>query len=271
MGTSIVEGLAAWGRREHAALLDALLPPLCWLCRVERCVDGLGCAQHALADTGFEPDEARCAACLERLPEGVPAGADVRCAECRRGGRGYRRLLAHGAYHAGEGASPARLREWILAFKHGRRADLARPLGACLVRVLRDQGRPEERTCLVPIPLHPLRRLERGHDQAAGLARAVGEALGIAVERRLVRTRWTPPQGSAAARSRSANVRGAFRARGEGLAGRAVTLVDDVVTSGATVAEAAAVLRAAGAARVSVLALAKVDRRADGGGRLPPP
>lgn len=257
----IVERLVAWGRGQREVLLDALLPPLCWLCRSGRTVDGLGCARHALAGSGFAVDEARCAGCLERLPEGVPAAAAVHCAECRRTTRGYRRLLAHGAYRTGEGAEPAPLREWILAFKHGRRADLARPLGALLAEVLRRSGRPEERVCLVPVPLHPLRRLERGHDQAAGLARAVGEALGIPVARVLTRARWTPPQGSAAARSRSANVSGAFVARDGGLAGRAVTLVDDVVTSGATVAEAARVLRAAGAGRVAVLALAKVDRR----------
>jgi ComF family protein len=252
------ESLATWWRHEREALLDALLPPLCWLCRTRPAVDGLGCGEHTLEGTALDPAEARCSGCLDRLPEGIEAGAGLLCAGCRRGTRGFRRLLVHGAYRAG-GDGPG-LRGWILAFKHGRRADLARPLGVLLAEVLRREGRPEERACLVPVPLHPLRRLERGHDQAAGLAREVGAALGIEVVRALARIRSTPPQGSAEARSRRANVRGAFRGRGRGLAGRAVTLVDDVVTSGATAAEAAVALRAAGATRVSVLALARVDR-----------
>jgi ComF family protein len=152
----------------------------------------------------------------------------------------------------------AGLRDWVLALKHGGRADLARPLGALLAARLAEVGAVAG-AVLVPVPLHPARRLARGHDQAALLARGAQEAGGPGVVRALRRPRATATQGAGGARSRAANVSGAFAARGaaRSVAGRVVWLVDDVVTSGATAAECARVLRRAGARRVGVLALAR--------------
>src|SRR5688572_12720782 len=102
---------AAW-----AELDAAVYPRLCWLCRTRASVDGFGCAEHALVPCRFDPTEPRCAGCAERLPAGVRAGP---CAACRRRDRGYRRLVAAGPYRPGSA-----LAEWILAFKHGGRAEL---------------------------------------------------------------------------------------------------------------------------------------------------
>jgi len=151
-------------------------------------------------------------------------------------------------------------RAWILALKHGGRRDLAAPLGAVLGRRLLAVAARAEDALLVPVPLHPLRRLERGYDQALLLARAVGRAVDLDVSRALVRRRSTRVQGAPGSPSRTANVRGAFRLDNSAepsVAGRAVWLVDDVVTSGATANECARVLRRAGARRVDVLALAR--------------
>lgn len=110
------------------------------------------------------------------------------------------------------------------------------------------------RAVLVPIPLHRSRRRQRGFDQARWLAEQVGARLGLRVAAGvLVRTRATLPQGDPRVTSREANVGGALQlARPAPVRGRSVILVDDVLTSGATAREAAAALRAAGAARVAV-------------------
>jgi len=235
-------------------LAAALYPPLCWLCRERACADGLGCAAHALEPCRFDPDEPRCAGCAERLPEGITSGI---CARCRREPRGYRQLVAGGAYRA-----DTPLREWILAFKHGGRRELARPLAAFLAASWERAGGPPPGALLTSVPLHRLRRLERGYDQARLLAEELADLLGLTHVLALRRRRWTPPQGAPGASSRSANVAAAFELvphRAERLAGRALWLVDDVVTSGATARACAEVLRRARASEVSVLALARVE------------
>ena len=254
-----VTGLARRLRASGAELLDALYPPVCWLCRAARSVDGFGCAAHALLSCAYDPAQPRCSGCALALPEGIETGL---CACCRRRPRGYGRVLAFGPYRRGSA-----LREWILAFKHGGRRELARPLGAVLARELSAAGEWRD-ALLVPVPLHPLRRLERGYDQAALLSVELAEASGLDVAPVLRRRRWTPPQGAAGARSRAANVHEAFEVAERHkrvLARRVVLLVDDVVTSGATVAACAAALRAARPSEVSVVALARapLDSNAD--------
>jgi ComF family protein len=161
----------------------------------------------------------------------------------------------------------ASVREWVLAFKHGARPDLARVLGRALAARL-ERRVPDfaaEAPLVVPVPLHRIRRWERGYDQARLLAERVGGDLGLAVAPLLRRVRPTEVQGSLGAPSRRANVAGAFSVRPprrwwtRGLSGRSVWLVDDVATSGATASECARVLRRLGAARVGLLALARAE------------
>ena len=245
--------------------LDAVFPPLCRVCGAVALPGAFGgaCARHALPTDEERAAVARCGRCASRLAEALPAG--VLCAACRRRRPRFRRVVTLGDYGADAG-----LREWILALKHGRRRDLARPLGRALAAALaaRAEAAPAE-TVLVPVPLHPLRRLERGYDQARLLAQHAAEALGATCAPLLRRIRWTPPQGALGARSRTANVRAAFARRrrdaGE-LRGRVVWLVDDVVTSGATAEACARVLAGAGARAVSVLCLARAAGRVDADG-----
>lgn len=150
------------------------------------------------------------------------------------------------------------LAEWILALKSGRRRDLAAPLGQALAGLL--AGDAAARDVLVAVPLAAVRRFERGFDQALSLAREASRAGGLSVVRALVRRRWTSPQGAPGAVSRRAGVRDAFRPRwgaSRRVAGRRVWLVDDVITSGATAAECARVLKRMGAREVGVVALAR--------------
>lgn len=112
---------------------------------------------------------------------------------------------------------------------------------------------------ILPIPLHARRRRQRGYNQSELLARPLGRALGIDVDTdSLRRTRHTVPQVGLGPDERQANVRGAFEA-GAAVAGRHVLLIDDVLTTGATMSAAAEALLAAGAAGVAAYCLARVN------------
>jgi ComF family protein len=114
----------------------------------------------------------------------------------------------------------------------------------------------------VPVPLHPQRLVERGFDQAALLAIPVARHRGVrCAPRALVRTRPTPPQASLDRAARAGNVADAFACpRPEKVRGRRILLVDDVRTTGATLASCIDVLRLAGARDVRTLVLASRDR-----------
>jgi ComF family protein len=146
----------------------------------------------------------------------------------------------------------------VRRMKYEERPDLARLLGTRLGETLREAGAPLP-DVVVPIPLHPKRLAERGYNQAALVARELARALGAGLSpRRLVRIRETGQQASLDKAERRANVAGAFAARAP-LDAASVLLVDDVVTTGATVVEAAATLLLAGAREVSVAAVLRAD------------
>jgi ComF family protein len=116
---------------------------------------------------------------------------------------------------------------------------------------------------ILPMPLHPRRLGRRGFNQSLELARPLARAWGLPIEvDALHRVRDTPAQSELDAEQRRRNVRGAFEARAESVAGHHVLLFDDVVTTGATVAEAATTLLRAGARTIRVLAVARVPGRA---------
>ena len=234
-------------------LCDLIFPPACHLCGAPARPGQLACAAHRLPRA---PGGPRCGRCAGRLPPALPDGND--CAECRRRPLRLARVVALGDYR-----DPPVLREWILAFKHGGRPALAAPLGRLLARRLAAADGLDGEPVLVPVPLHPLRRLERGFDQALLLASEVSRRLDVPCRRALWRVRSTPPQGEPHAGGRASNVRGAFRLHPEErrhVEGRRVWLVDDVLTSGATAEACARVLRRGGARRVSALVLGRAAR-----------
>jgi ComF family protein len=149
----------------------------------------------------------------------------------------------------------------FLALKHADRLDLIPPLARWLART----GRPllKEADVIVPVPLHPLRLWWRRYNQSAEIARSLGSLTGTPVDLlALTRKRPTPSQGAMpSAKARRRNMQGAFSVRAEiSLKGSSVLLIDDVMTTGATVEACSRALKRAGALHVSVLTLARVVR-----------
>ena len=145
----------------------------------------------------------------------------------------------------------------IVRFKYAGRSDLAARFAEAMAAL----GEGGDVELVVPVPLHPRRLVERGFDQAALLAMPVARRRGIrCAPRALVRTRPTPPQASLDRAARSANVADAFLCPMPAVvSGRSVLLVDDVRTTGATLASCIDVLCRAGARDVRTLVLASRD------------
>jgi ComF family protein len=231
--------------------LGALLfPSACLLCR-----EGL--------DHPFEGPV--CRDCLSRLPTirepfcprcGLPYSEGVEpglCGTCRRGPRYFRTARAEFAY-AGS------VRECVHALKFGGRRRLGTVLGGRAARSRLISGEFPSAAAVVPVPLSRGRRRERGFNQADLIARAVAREARIPLRLRILKkTRERPPQAGLPASARRANVAAAYRAHLPlCLRGKTLLLVDDVLTTGATVEAASRALLAAGAAAVDVLTLARV-------------
>jgi ComF family protein len=140
----------------------------------------------------------------------------------------------------------------IQAFKFGQQLQL----GPMFAQTLAEQVR-EMPDVIIPMPLHPARLRERGYNQSLELARELSRRLSLPVLAEAAsRLRDTAPQSSLQWRSRSKNVRKAFGCTGQ-VAGKHVALVDDVMTTGATLDELARTVKAAGADKVSVWVVAR--------------
>ncbi len=152
-------------------------------------------------------------------------------------------------------AGPVRAALHQLKYAGERR--IARPLGEAVARRWSRVG--EGATLLVPVPVHADRERKRGYDQAVLIADVAATSLGLPCVRALERIRATAAQYDLGRDERSANVAGAFsvRPRVGPITGQWVLLVDDVVTTGATLAACAVALEEAGAFAVSAIAVAR--------------
>jgi ComF family protein len=233
--------------RGLARVLDLLFPPRCPSClrrseRVELCGECLAairlvasplCPCCGLSFAGVGPDH-RCARCLRRRPR-------------------FDRARACAVYRSGH---PTPVIDMIHRFKYGREVGLGPVLGGFLADRC---PLPVDHDIVIPVPLHIDRLRWRGFNQAAVLARAVARRHRRPIDAWvLARRDPTSPQVGLDAADRLRNVRGAFAVRdAAAVCRRSVLLIDDVMTTGATVDECARTLRRAGARRVDVAVLAR--------------
>lgn len=247
-------GGLALAQRAGRMALDQLYPPCCPVCE----------APTATVD-------ALCPACFTRL-------RPITAPFCPRLGLPFAVFLGPEALSAEAIADPPpfrRARSAVLytevaqalvkGMKFGDRPELAR----LCARLMAAAGREfwDEGPVLVPIPMPYRRQVGRRFNQAGELARALGRLTGLAVDHRLlVRRGETRRQVGLSAAQRQKNLAGAFRARPDcldRLKGRGVVLVDDVITTGATMAAATRALQRAGADKIDVISFARVVMDAD--------
>ena len=197
-----------------------------------------------------------CAACANDLPR-APQPACPRCARPSPNGAACGACLRAPGHVDGVRAAyryTYPLDRLVQDYKYGHRLALADAFGTALCAIA---PQAQAIDLIVPLPLHPARLRARGFNQALELARPVARHLGQALATELLeRQRDTAPQAEQPLAARRRNVRQAFHCRRD-LRGARLLLIDDVMTSGATLDEAARTLKLHGAARVDALVLAR--------------
>lgn len=217
------------------ALLDLCYPPHCLVCD-----QALDQPQDLLCDPCWQPlrfsHMHRCRRCSNPLEK--PAASCVNCAAWEPA---FRCLWVLAPFSQG-------MQRSIHLLKYQRARALAEALGACLAQVPEFKAPLAQVDALVPIPLHPSRQRERGYNQSEDIARGLAQALGIPLYTDLlVRRRATSQQAKLDVEARRQNVQGAFALGRSVPTGARLCLVDDVVTTGATLDACARTLTQAGA------------------------
>ena len=223
--------------------LDLVYPPRCPSCG-EAVADQTGLCLDCWSALEFPPEPA-CRACQRSV-----AADDQLCGACAAAPPRWHSLNAAVVYNDAS-------RKLVLAFKHGGRIALAAMMARLMARRL-----PEGDALIVPVPLHRTRIWRRGYNQSALLAGELGKLSSRTVlPDVLLRTRRTRSLGGLTGKARARELEGAIALTRSGkrrIEGRSVVLIDDVLTSGATVAACVDALRKAGAGPVHVLCFARV-------------
>jgi len=229
-------------------LLDLLFPRFCLCCDADL-TDSRRRWLCPACLAGIEPPRAdACPVCAGKLGAGA---APSSCRDCARLRPRFTACVTAGGYDG-------RLGEWVRRLKYGRRPELAWPLGQLLAESIRlDPAVSAD--LIVPIPIPWRRRLRRGFNQAELIAAELRRPLEIPVARRVLARTGTPPvQAGLSPSQRLRAPRGTMRVtRPRRVRGRRVLVVDDVLTTGATLNEAARRLLGAGACEVTVAVVAR--------------
>ena len=240
-------------RRLAGDIVSLVWPRVCAACGGS--CEGQVC-EACRAAVSVRTSDGCCAICGKTIlvSDGAAGTAAPACAGCRE-----RRPAFEQARSAVDYAGPARQIVQTLKYRKGRGVApwMAEWMAGCVVANWPD----EPFDAVVPVPLHPSREAGRGYNQSALLAAALAKLLSLpCAPRILARTRDTGTQTKLDAKARRANMERAFevrRGRADAVRGKSVLLVDDVMTTGATLGAAAAALRAAGAGRTFALSFAR--------------
>lgn len=262
-----------WDRRCWQSLIAFLFPSRCAVCRSfwtpvpsAQPVDGTVREPRALLGAMLCPacrddcqfiESPLCTRC--GLMFASRSGDDHRCGECLATPGYFSIARAVGSYQGG-------MMVLVHQLKYQGRLGVVTPMARMLMAGFRQNWRARRVDMVIPVPMHPRRLRRRGFNQAHLLWRS-WQAAAVGTEPAplprdgegiLARTRMTRPQTGLSRRERRRNIRGAFRVIDrEAIQDRRLLLLDDVLTTGATVEEAARTLLAAGAARVDVLTFAR--------------
>lgn len=250
-----------WIKKTWNALLDLIYPPSLYCISCGKIIDDS--RAYSLCNECMQAiswvTERRCEKCGRPLSDNAPGGLCFSCSERESAGRPFSFDKGHAC--AGYGAAA---RSLIFAFKYGGRSDIGDILGEALYdRLSSEYGKDSLRemySLVLPVPVHRDRQERRGFNHAELMARGLADRAGINCDPGLlIRTRVTAPMKGLTPDKRAENIRGAFevrRSRRQEIAGRSVLLVDDILTTGATIDEAARTLKEAGASRVDFIAFA---------------
>lgn len=231
-----------------SALLDLIYPPRCLVCgEVPPRSGDPFCA--TCADGIFNDRDLCCPHCAATVgPHSIIEG---KCARCRDESFAFDQTFRLGEYTGVR-------RQLALWLKHSGHETLAERIGQSWAELLKPHLATID--AIIPVPLHWMRRLSRGYNQSQALARGLARNLGVPLRSWwLWRVRRTPSQQGLSRTARKDNVKGAFGVtQGICLGGMRLLLVDDVMTTGATAAEAAKALKVAGALHVTLAVVARV-------------
>jgi ComF family protein len=238
------------------SLSTVLLPTTCKLCQsvVEDLRLGVVC--QACWDRVNTIEDPFCSVCGYAFPSKALSGKAAVCGPCRRGLYRFDVARAWAPFQDS-------VKEIIHQLKYGCHPSLARPLAARLADTYETHRQRLQADWLIPVPLHPARKRERGFNQSSEIARHLSRIAGIPLAQHcLRRTRPTQVQAGLTRRERRRNVSGAFEmSKNSEVSGKAVLVVDDVFTTGATLNECARILRQSGAAKIAVLTVARVIKQ----------
>jgi ComF family protein len=237
-----------------ASFFNVVFPDECRVCkqrlqgpvsRVPVCAPCLSLPQPLQADHF-------CKTCRTPFIDSYPLDGDGECTVCRENQANFNSVYSFGSYQDS-------LQQLIHLFKYSKIESLAQPLSRLLIRAL---PLDQNFDAVLAMPMHWRKRWERGFNQSELLAAPIAKRFGLKLSSNLRRNRYTAPQAGLNEAARRANLRNSFRVvKPEQISGRRVLLIDDVFTTGATLRAATAALKTAGAAHVSALTLARVDRR----------
>lgn len=228
-------------------ILDLIFPLYCLGCEKE---EGVLLCARCRAELHYIPPS--CVVCKKLVPAKNRTPAGRTCRACRKN-TGLHTLISPLSY------GDEKIRAIIHAYKYNRVRTLASILGEILGGYISRFGiKFPAGTVIIPIPMHPRRERVRGFNQSLLLADFLGEKLGLPVLAGiLLKVKNVEPQVTLEAEERRKNVKGVFKVvDGERIKNRTVILVDDVKTTGATLEEAARVLKEAGVKRVWAVTIA---------------